>query len=98
MLYRTEIKQQDRIIFSKTLLGAQPGQVLRKSLELLHSVITIAQAYILNEIGELWQYSIQKLGGRIQVQLLHHSRRQFSSSELILLLSGNKSISGVLGL
>lgn len=92
MLYRTEITQNGRKIYSETMLGAQPGQVLRKAIESLKNRIIFAMAYILNEVGELWSYTLRKLGQEVRVELISHSRHQFSPSMTISILSGAKSL------
>lgn len=93
MLYRVELMQNKRLIFSDTMNCSHPGQCLRKLTERQSVRPAYAQSYIMNEDGEVWVYNLVARGRQTVIQPHSKSNDMLPRHIVIEVLSGNKTIS-----
>jgi hypothetical protein len=90
MKYYAEIKSVGKIVKRGTYQKAtHPLQAIRKSRVQREHYI----AYVVNEIGEMWVYSVRMRDGKYEDKILQKFNDVFNRTELEYIFSGNMNVS-----
>ena len=97
MKYKIEIVANRKIMFEDIVDRAtHPNQVVRRAVSKMKLMIpdmTNFFAYVANEFGEKWAYSIKKINGVYNIGTPEKNSNVVNKIEADMIFSGNKRIS-----
>jgi hypothetical protein len=98
MKYKIEIVANRRILYEDIIERAtHPNQVVRRAvshIKISNPELTNFLAYVANEFGEKWAYSIKRIAGVYNIRMMEKNPMVVDKNEADMIFSGNRRISG----
>jgi len=93
MKYKAEVVK-DRVIKKDYYFKnrSHPNQVARYIVTSLKGKLDYFIIYIVNEVGEVWRYSVMKANNKLFVRQMDKGKELFSKDDMDMIFTGNKSI------
>ena len=96
MKYKAEIVRNGRVYSSHYFANlSHPNQVVRNVVQKLKGKLDYFIVYVVNDIGEVWKYSVMKKpDNKLYVRKMEKGRQIYTRDDLDFIFTGNKNIFG----